>query len=218
VFFNQSQAQVLKNKSDSLSYALGILLADGVIRQNIKDLNIDLVQLGLGEKLSGNETILTAQNANVLMKKHAEAKAEADKLEADKLLLANKQNGIDFLLSNAERMEVTTLPSGLQYEILIEGEGESPTKFDNVTCHYVGTLIDGTVFDSSVDRGEPLSFGLGKVIKAWQEALPLMKKGSKWKIYSPYKLAYGERSAGKHIKPYSALIFEVELIEFSSSQ
>jgi FKBP-type peptidyl-prolyl cis-trans isomerase FklB len=110
---------------------------------------------------------------------------------------------------------VTTLPSGLQYEVINDGTGPIPTIEDNVTTHYHGTLIDGTVFDSSVDRGEPASFPVGGVIKGWTEALQLMSVGSKWKLYVPYDLAYGERGAGAQIGPYSTLIFEVELISIN---
>jgi len=125
------------------------------------------------------------------------------------------EKGANFLQENAKREGVTTLPSGLQYEIISEGTGPKPTLEDNVTTHYHGTLIDGTVFDSSVDRGEPASFPVGGVIKGWTEALQLMSVGSKWKLYVPYDLAYGERGARAQIGPYSTLIFEVELISIN---
>ena len=125
------------------------------------------------------------------------------------------EEGINFLRENGKREGVTTLASGLQYEVINDGTGPKPTIEDNVTTHYHGTLIDGTVFDSSVDRGEPASFPVGGVIKGWTEALQLMSVESKWKLYVPYELAYGERGAGPQIGPYSTLIFEVELISIN---
>jgi FKBP-type peptidyl-prolyl cis-trans isomerase FklB len=125
------------------------------------------------------------------------------------------EEGANYLQENAKREGVTTLPSGLQYEVIKDGTGSIPTLEDNVTTHYHGTLVDGTVFDSSVDRGEPASFPVGGVIKGWTEALQLMSVGSKWKLYVPYDLAYGERGAGAQIGPYSTLIFEVELISIN---
>lgn len=124
------------------------------------------------------------------------------------------EEGKAFLAENAKREEVTELESGLQYEILTAGDGAKPTASDNVTCHYHGTLIDGTVFDSSVERGQPASFPLNMVITGWTEALQLMPTGSKWRLYLPPHLAYGDRQAGAHIKPNSTLIFEVELLSF----
>lgn len=124
------------------------------------------------------------------------------------------EEGKAFLAENAKREEVTELESGLQYEVLKEGDGPKPSAADNVTCHYHGTLIDGTVFDSSVQRGQPASFPLNMVISGWTEALQLMPTGSKWRLYLPPHLAYGDRQAGAHIKPNSTLIFEVELLSF----
>ena len=125
------------------------------------------------------------------------------------------QEGEDFLKNNAKNPSVTTLRSGLQYEIITAGNGPKPTLSDKVETHYHGTLLDGTVFDSSVDRGTPISFPVNGVIKGWTEALQLMPVGSKWKLYIPYYLAYGERGAGASIGPYSTLIFEVELISIN---
>jgi FKBP-type peptidyl-prolyl cis-trans isomerase FklB len=124
------------------------------------------------------------------------------------------EEGQAFMAENAKREEVVELESGLQYEIMTAGDGAKPTAADNVTCHYHGTLIDGTVFDSSVQRGQPASFPLNMVIPGWTEALQLMPTGSKWKLFLPPHLAYGDRQAGAHIKPNSTLIFEVELLSF----
>ena len=145
------------------------------------------------------------------MTKQQAIKAEASKLEAAPMIA----EGEAFLAENAKRPEVTTLPSGLQYEIVKEGNGEKPTMMNSVLAHYHGTLINGTVFDSSVDRGEPTEFPVGGVIAGWTEALQLMPVGSKWKLYVPYNLAYGERGAGANIKPYSTLIFDVELLKIT---
>ncbi len=126
----------------------------------------------------------------------------------------NLKAGEAFLTENSKRPEVTTLPSGLQYEILQTGTGPSPKNFHNVTCHYHGTLIDGTVFDSSVKRGQPATFPLNMVIKGWTEGLQLMPTGSKWRFFIPPHLGYGDRSVSAQIKPNSTLIFDVELISF----
>jgi FKBP-type peptidyl-prolyl cis-trans isomerase FklB len=125
---------------------------------------------------------------------------------------AARQGGVDFLASNAKKEGVTTLPSGLQYQVMVDGSGEKPTATNKVTTHYHGTTIDGKVFDSSVERGQPAQFGVNQVIAGWTEALQLMAVGSKWKLFIPSDLAYGERGAGADIPPHAALIFEVELI------
>ena len=126
-----------------------------------------------------------------------------------------KEEGANFLAKNAKKEGVISLESGLQYEILKQGSGAKPTINDNVTTHYHGTLIDGTIFDSSVDRGQPATFPVSGVIKGWTEALQLMSVGSKWRLYVPYDLAYGERGAGANIGPFTTLIFEVELISIN---
>ena len=128
---------------------------------------------------------------------------------------ANLQAGMDFLEANKQKQGITSLPSGLQYEILVEGRGPKPSEKSVVTCHYHGTLIDGTVFDSSVKRGEPASFPLNRVIRGWTEGLQLMPQGSKWRFFIPPQLAYGDRQTGPYIGPNSTLIFEVELLGIS---
>jgi FKBP-type peptidyl-prolyl cis-trans isomerase FklB len=129
--------------------------------------------------------------------------------------LANLKAGQDFLEVNKQKPGIIELPSGLQYEVITEGSGSKPLARDKVTCHYHGTLIDGTVFDSSVKRGQPATFPLNMVIKGWTEGLQLMAVGSKWRFFIPPQLAYGERQTGAHIGPNSTLIFEVELLEVS---
>jgi FKBP-type peptidyl-prolyl cis-trans isomerase FklB len=125
------------------------------------------------------------------------------------------EEGKNFLLENAKRAEVKTLESGLQYEVITDSEGPKPSLNDQVTTHYHGTLIDGTVFDSSVERGQPATFPVSGVIKGWTEALQLMSVGSKWRLFVPYDLAYGEKGASAQIGPYSTLVFEVELIKIN---
>ena len=164
---------------------------------------------------------LKEKNKN-LAKKISEAETAKTQLQEKKTALEEeakaqfaqvREAGEKFLAENAKRSNVVTLPSGLQYEIITEAIGQKPTASDKVKVHYHGTLIDGTVFDSSVRRGEPATFGVTQVIQGWVEALQLMPVGSKWKLYIPYNLAYGEQGAGQMIAPYSALIFEVELLE-----
>ena len=140
--------------------------------------------------------------------------AEKKKAEENKILYGdNIEKGENFLAENGKREGVVTTTSGLQYEIIKKGNGATPTANDKVRVHYHGTLIDGTVFDSSIDRGEPAEFGVSQVIKGWTEALQLMPVGSKWKLYIPYDLAYGDKEVSEEIKPYSTLIFEVELLD-----
>ncbi|MDO8929879.1 MAG: FKBP-type peptidyl-prolyl cis-trans isomerase, partial [Bacteroidota bacterium] len=154
----------------------------------------------------GDSVQIKADNANGIIQTYftAISKAEADK---------NIKAGEEFLAANGSKAGVVTLPSGLQYEIITAGTGSKPTTADQVKCHYHGTTIDGKVFDSSVERGEPAVFPVGNVIPGWTEALQLMPVGSKWKLFIPAALAYGERGAGADIKPNSTLIFEVELLE-----
>jgi FKBP-type peptidyl-prolyl cis-trans isomerase FklB len=199
---NYSQAQEM----DSLSYALGVLMANNLNSQGFEELDKTSLITAFRAVLDGEETQISQEQANQIVTQHMRAKQEAEFAE-------KKQEGQAFLDKNAERPEVKVLPSGLQYEVLQEGEGEKPTADSKVKVHYHGTLIDGTVFDSSVERGEPATFGVGQVIEGWTEALQLMPEGAKWKLYIPSDLAYGARGAGQKIGPYTTLIFEVELLE-----
>jgi len=195
-------------KVDSVSYSLGVLIAQNLKQQGFKSLNGDDMALAINDVLDGKPTIFTPEEANKCVQEYQQAAAA-------KAFGANKEEGAAFLATNGKRKEVTTLASGLQYEVINAGTGASPAATDKVTVHYHGMLIDGTVFDSSVDRGQPATFPVNGVIQGWVEALQLMKEGDKWKLFIPADLAYGERGAGADIGPFSTLIFEVELLKIN---
>ena len=191
---------------DKFSYGLGMNIGQNLASMGVSTLEFADFVKGMQDVLSGKQTEITvveAQNAiNDFFNKLTEEKYGK-----------TKESGIAFLEENKKREGVVTLPSGLQYEIINAGLGKKPTAADRVQCHYEGTLIDGTVFDSSIKRGQPAVFGVSQVIAGWVEALQLMGEGSKWRLYIPYDLAYGSHGAGESIPPYSALIFDVELIK-----
>lgn len=193
---------------DSISYSLGILMAQSIKNQGFEGLNTQELALGIDDVLKNKDLKIDVEAANTMVQQFI----QNQKMSQYETKIAEEKA---FFEENAQRSEVQTLPSGLQYEEIIEGTGPIPTLNDKVTVHYHGTLLDGTVFDSSVDRGTPATFGVGQVIAGWVEALQLMPTGAKWKLYIPYNLAYGERGAGPTIQPYSSLIFEVELIEIA---
>jgi FKBP-type peptidyl-prolyl cis-trans isomerase FklB len=201
---------VMKNALDSVSYAIGLNVAQFYKQQGIDNINTTCVQKGMADALAGKPALTEDQmNAAVgmYMQKLRSKKAEA-----------NKVAGAAFLAANSKKPGVVTLPSGLQYQIITQGTGPKPSINDKVKCHYHGTLIDGTVFDSSVDRGQPVDFPVGGVIKGWVEALQLMPVGSKWKLFIPSDLAYGDREAGAKIGPGSTLIFDVELLSIEKEE
>jgi FKBP-type peptidyl-prolyl cis-trans isomerase FklB len=202
VSLNTLQAQN-PPKMDSVSYSFGILIAQNLKNQGIESLDVKSLAAGLQDGLS--KTDIDPAKANQIVQKHMQA------LESKKYQ-GNLEEGKKFLEENSKRPGVVTLPSGLQYEILTPGNGPIPKSNDKVRVHYTGSLINGKVFDSSVQRGEPAVFGVTQVIKGWVEALQLMPVGAKWKLAIPYDLAYGERGAGREIGPYATLIFEVELL------
>ncbi|MFM9951327.1 MAG: FKBP-type peptidyl-prolyl cis-trans isomerase [Saprospiraceae bacterium] len=202
-------AQELKNTLDSVSYSLGILIAQNLKQQGLDGVNTTLVAKGLEDALKNSEAKVDPAGANKVLQDYM-MKEQAKK--GEKAMAEGKL----FLEGNAKRAGVTTLPSGLQYEIMKAGTGAKPTKTDKVTVHYHGTLLDGSVFDSSVNRGQPSTFGVTQVIAGWTEALQLMPKGSKWKLFIPSNLAYGERGGpGGKIGPNTTLVFEVELLEIT---
>lgn len=195
----------MKNSVDSFSYALGVSLATFYKDKGITNINNQMLTKAMADCKAGKAQLNEGQVQSVIMS-HINAIKKANPSP-------NKKAGDAFLAANKKRPGVITTASGLQYEILNEGTGEKPTVNDEVKVHYTGTLIDGKVFDSSVERGQPITFGVTNVIPGWTEALLLMPMGSKWKIYLPSELAYGEQGAGADIKPGSALIFEVTLLD-----
>jgi len=198
-------AQNLKTEMEKVSYSLGVSVANSVKAQGLESVDAQAIGQAFTDVFEGKELAISEDEANVILQEYFQ------KL-ANKALEANSEAGKVFLAENAKREEVTTTASGLQYEVLAEGEGESPKATDEVTVHYHGTLIDGSVFDSSVERGQPATFPVNGVIPGWVEALQLMKPGAKYKLFIPSDLAYGERGAGQMIGPNTTLIFDVELI------
>lgn len=199
------KAQELKTYDDSLSYAVGVLWGQNLKQQGLAEVNAVTVGQAIGDVLADKATIIDIKSANDFVKNHINQKKEMQKQK-------NLEEGRAFLEANKKREGVHVTESGLQYEILKEGSGPTPKAEDKVRVHYHGTLIDGTVFDSSVERGEPITFPVTGVIKGWVEALQMMQAGAKWKLFIPSNLAYGERGAGAQIGPNAVLIFEVELL------
>ena len=191
---------------DKISYALGLSIGNNFRTSGIKNLIIEDFIKGVEDVFSDNSPEISYNEAKQIINNFFA------KLQTEQVKL-NKEAGEEFLRINKGKAGVITLPSGLQYEILKKGLGDKPKATDKVKCHYHGTLVNGTVFDSSVQRGEPATFGVSQVIKGWVEALQLMEKGSKWRLFIPSELAYGTRGAGEIIGPDSTLIFEVELID-----
>ncbi|MFV0364958.1 MAG: FKBP-type peptidyl-prolyl cis-trans isomerase [Mangrovibacterium sp.] len=193
-------------KMEDFSYALGMSVCSNFIQSGIKTIDPVNFMAAVTDIFSGKEPKLTPEKANQVLQDFMMEQQDA---EGSK----NIEEGTIFMAENSMKEGVQETTSGLQYEILVEGEGEVPTADDQVKCHYHGTLIDGTVFDSSVHRGEPAVFPVNGVIQGWVEALQMMPVGSKWRLYVPSNLAYGERGAGGAIGANCTLIFEVELLE-----
>ena len=191
---------------DKISYALGPSMGNNFLNTGIKHLNITDFAAAVKAVFDGEKPAMSYDEAKQVINEYFAS------LQAQ-MLQKNKEEGEAFLAENKKNPKVVTLPSGLQYEILTEGKGAKPKATDQVKCHYHGTLINGQVFDSSVKRGQPAVFGVNQVIPGWVEALQLMPVGSRWKLFIPSNLAYGEHGAGDSIAPNSALIFEVELID-----
>lgn len=191
---------------DKLSYALGLSMGHNFLGSGIKSLNVE-------DFAKGVEAVYKQEKPEISFDEAKKIINEFFSNLQDEIAETNKQAGKEFLAENAKRSGVVVLPSGLQYEELAEGKGRKPKATDKVQCHYHGTLIDGQVFDSSIQRGTPAVFGVNQVIPGWVEALQLMPEGSRWKLYIPSDLAYGEQGAGGSIPANATLIFEVELIK-----
>ena len=191
---------------DKFSYGLGMGIGQNLLSMNVSEISVEDFVKGMQAVLQGEKTEMTHIEAQKVVSEHFQKLAEEQYAQV-------KAEGEAFLAANAKKEGVVTLPSGLQYQVLAEGNGKKPKASDRVRCHYEGTLIDGTVFDSSVRRGEPAVFGVSQVIAGWVEALQLMGEGSKWRLFIPQDMAYGAHGAGENIPPYSALIFDVELID-----
>ena len=198
---------------DKVSYALGIGIGHQLANMGGQELNIDDFAQAVKDVLGGKDLKIKSSEAQQIVQEffaQQEQKINKQRAEAGK---AHKEAGEKYLAENAKKDGVITLPSGLQYQVLKEGNGKKPSAKDSVKCHYEGFLIDGTVFDSSIQRGEPAVFGLQQVIAGWTEGLQLMQEGAKYRFFIPYRLAYGEGGAGSSIPPFAALVFDVELIE-----
>jgi FKBP-type peptidyl-prolyl cis-trans isomerase FklB len=191
---------------EKVSYALGLSIGNNVLSSGIENLDIVRFTKGMTDVLAAKTPEISEDEAQLIISTFFE-QLQQKKYEA------NIAEGKNFLEQNKQKAGVVTLASGLQYEIITDATGAKPSASDSVKCHYHGTLIDGTVFDSSVQRGDPATFGVSQVIKGWVEALQLMSVGAKWRLFIPSDLAYGAQGAGQHIAPHTALIFEVELLE-----
>ncbi len=198
-------AQNQSSYMDTTSYSLGIVLSQNLKSQGFDSVDAESLARGFQDGLSGNASV-TPEQANQHIQEYLQKAAASAGAEA-------REEGETFLTENAKRSEVKTTDSGLQYEVLKEGTGASPSATETVKVHYHGTLTNGQVFDSSVDRGQTIEFPLNRVIAGWTEGLQLMKEGAKYRFYIPYHLAYGERGSPPAIPPYAALIFDVELFE-----
>ena len=191
---------------DKFSYAIGLGIGQNLKGMGATNINLNDFTQAIKDIIEENQTAISHKEAQTIVNDYFQ------KLEKQ-INQANIQEGTDFLEENKKNPNIITLPSGLQYEIIKEGNGKKPKASERVKCHYEGTLINGTLFDSSIKRGEPAIFGVSQVIPGWVEALQLMNEGSKWRLFIPSELAYGAQGAGDMIPPHSTLIFEVELIE-----
>lgn len=200
-----SSPVVLKTVQDSINYSIGLSVANFYKQMNGTNVNTALITRAINDVMK-NKAVMNNDQANMCIQNYVQ------RLQVAKSA-GNKKAGLDFLAANKNKPGVVTLPSGLQYQIIKQGTGPKPAVTDKVKVHYHGTLIDGQVFDSSVERGEPIELSVGGVIRGWTEALQLMPVGSKWKLFIPSDLAYGDNQMGPLIAPGSTLIFDVELLD-----
>ena len=204
---------LIYREMDKLSYALGLGIGQQLAQMGAKNISAEDFAQAIKDVLEGKELQVSHREAQVIVQDYfqqQEKKMQAAREEQGKL---QKEAGEKFLAENKNKEGIITLPSGLQYQVLKEGNGKKPTAKDTVMCHYEGTLIDGTIFDSSYQRGEPATFPLQQVIAGWTEGLQLMQEGAKYRFFIPYRLGYGAGGAGASIPPFAALVFDVELIQ-----
>ncbi|MCZ6628070.1 MAG: FKBP-type peptidyl-prolyl cis-trans isomerase [SAR324 cluster bacterium] len=201
-----------KSEAEKTSYAVGLSVGKNLKRQGI-EVEIGPLMRGINDVLRGKKPRLTPQEYQTTMRALGERQRARQQKTRQAASGKNRQQGQAFLARNKKRKGVVTLPSGLQYRVLRKGRGPMPKASDTVVTHYRGTLIDGTEFDSSYARGKSATFPVGGVIRGWTEALQLMRKGAKWKLFIPSHLAYGERGSGRKIGPHAALIFDIELLD-----
>lgn len=197
----------MNEELQAVSYCVGMSIAESLAQQNLSNLSIEAFAEAIEDVFQGKELKYSPEQANGIIQQYMQKAMQ-------EMYAANKTAGEAFLSENFNKEGVKTTLSGLQYEVIAEGEGAKPGPTSQVTVHYHGTLIDGTVFDSSIQRGTPATFGVNQVIKGWTEALQLMNKGAKYRLYVPQELAYGANAPGGAIQPYMTLIFDVELIDF----
>lgn len=203
----------MENKElDRISYALGLSMGNNFKGSGIESINVKDFADGVAAVYEGAQPKMSYDEAKMVIQSFFQEMEAKQQAAAQEMAKVNKAAGEAFLAENGKRAEVVTTNSGLQYEVLVESNGASPKATDQVTVHYTGKLIDGTVFDSSVDRGQPATFGVTQVIPGWVEALQLMKVGAKWRLYIPSEIAYGPQGAGGVIGPNATLIFDVELL------
>lgn len=207
---------VLKTQKDKVSYAIGLEMGKGVKDQGF-DVDPELVARGIKDAISGGKPLLSDADFNAIMADVQETMKQKQMQVMEEEAAENKKQGEAFLAENTKKEGVVTLPSGLQYKILTAGQGKKPAETDTVLCNYKGTFIDGTEFDSSVQAGKPVAFDLKGILPGFKEALMLMPIGSKWQLFIPSNLAYGERGAGNVIGPNATLIFEVELVSIQGN-
>lgn len=207
----------LKTVEQKASYTLGVDLAKNFTKQGL-EIDVDALAQGMQDSLKNKPLKLSQEEMEAAVNEVKQALMQKQLEERKKLAEKNAQAGSTFLAENKTKAGVKTTPSGLQYKVITAGEGTSPTEDDMITAHYQGSLIDGTVFDSSYERGSPLEFQMGNVIKGWGEALKLMNAGAKWEVYIPAELAYGEKGAGNRIGPNETLVFTIELIKFEKAK
>lgn len=198
---------------DKVSYALGLGIGRQLSQMGADNLDIDDFAKAIKDILAGKKPEIDDAEAQTLVKYFFEKQEAKQRAAAAEKFKETKEKGEAYLAENAKKEGVVTLPSGLQYQVIKEGNGRRPKATDKVKCHYEGMLVDGTLFDSSIQRGEPATFPLNGVIKGWTEGLQLMQEGAKYRFFIPYHLGYGENGAGASIPPFAALVFDVELIE-----